>query len=223
MFLHEGFIHLLFNVLTLYWMGKFFLEYATQHSLVGLYIEGGILGGIVYLLGINFFPYFANNGIHYHLLGASASVMAVTVATAVFAPDRPIRLMFIGDVKLKWMAIAFVVMSLLQISAENAGGQMAHIGGAIAGYIFAKQYLAGHDLSDWITSIINKVVNFIHRIGNREPKMKATYNRTESDHDYNYRKKQENDKIDKILDKIKSSGYDSLSDDEKKQLFGNNK
>ncbi len=221
MFLHQGFIHLLFNILTLYWMGKIFLEYASQHALVGLYVLGGILGGLFYMLGINIFPLFANSGITFHLLGASASVMAVTVATAVFSPDRPIRLMLIGEVKLKWMALAFVVISLLQMSAENAGGQMAHVGGAVAGFIFAKRYMAGKDITEWINKIIHKTVNFFHQFGG-QPKMRATYNkRTESDHDYNYRKRQENDKIDKILDKIKSSGYDSLNDDEKKQLFGN--
>lgn len=222
MFLHLGFIHILFNILTLYWMGRLFLDYASQHALVGLYVIGGILGGVAYMLGINLFPLFANSGINYHLLGASGSVMAVTVATAVFAPEREIRLALVGNVKLKWLAIGFVAISLLQMSAENAGGQMAHIGGALGGFIFAKQFQKGNDITGWITKAINATVNFFHRFG-KGPKMKASYKRTESDHDYNYRKRQENEKIDKILDKIKSSGYDSLNDDEKRELFGNNK
>lgn len=223
MFLHEGFIHLLFNILTLYWMGNLFLQYATQHSLVGIYILGGLVGGLAYMLGINFFPLFANSGISaFHLLGASASVMAVTVATAVFAPERPIRMFMFGEVKLKWIAIAFIIISLLQMSAENAGGQMAHIGGAIAGFFFAQQYLKGKDITEWVSKLLNSAVNFFRKFDGK-PKMKATYKRTESDQDYNYRKKQENENIDRILDKIKSSGYESLSDDERKQLFGNNK
>lgn len=222
MFLHKDFIHILFNILTLYWMGKLFLCEATQHSLVGLYILGGILGGIFYMLGINLFPYFANQEHVSSLLGASGSVMAITVATAVFSPEKPVRLVLIGEVKLKWIAIAFVLISFMQMASINAGGQMAHVGGAFAGYIFAKLYMSGKDITAWIDKIINGTVNFFRKFG-KQPKMKASYKRTESDHDYNYRKKQENEEIDKILDKIKSSGYESLNDDEKRQLFGNKK
>ncbi len=222
MFLHENFIHIFFNILTLYWMGRFFLEYATQHTLVGLYILGGIAGGVTFMLGINLFPLFSQHNFLYTLIGASASTMAITVATAIFAPERPIRLALIGEVRLKWIAIALVLISLLGMGGANAGGQMAHIGGALAGYLFAKQHQKGVDITHWISQIIHKTVNLFNRIGSK-PKMKGTsYQRRESDHDYNYRKKQENEEINRILDKIKSSGYDSLNDDEKKRLFGNN-
>ena len=219
MFFHKSFIHILFNLLMLYWFGKLFLQYCSQHDLVGLYILGGIAGGATYIIAFNLLPKFAPVVGLSMLLGASASVMAITIATAVFAPNQTIRLVLIGDVKIKWIALVSVLISLMQINAENAGGELAHIGGAIAGYIFAIEYKKGKNITDWINNILHRAANLIHGAG-RKPKMKVSHTNMESDQEYNYRKKQENDEIDKILDKIKSSGYESLSDDEKGKLFG---
>lgn len=219
MFFHKSFIHILFNLLMLYWFGKLFLQYCSQHDLVGLYILGGIAGGATYIIAFNLLPKFAPVVGLSMLLGASASVMAITIATAVFAPNQTMRLALIGDVKIKWIALVSVLISLMQINAENAGGELAHIGGAIAGYIFAIEYKKGKNITDWINNILHRAANLIHGAG-RKPKMKVSHTNMESDQEYNYRKKQENDEIDKILDKIKSSGYESLSDDEKGKLFG---
>lgn len=219
MFFHKSFIHILFNLLMLYWFGKLFLQYCSQHDLVGLYILGGIAGGATYIIAFNLLPKFAPVVGLSMLLGASASVMAITIATAVFAPNQTMRLVLIGDVKIKWIALVSVLISLMQINAENAGGELAHIGGAIAGYIFAIEYKKGKNITDWINNILHRAANLIHGAG-RKPKMKVSHTNVESDQEYNYRKKQENDEIDKILDKIKSSGYESLSDDEKGKLFG---
>jgi membrane associated rhomboid family serine protease len=219
MFFHKSFIHILFNLLMLYWFGKLFLQYCSQHDLVGLYILGGIAGGATYIIAFNLLPKFAPVVGLSMLLGASASVMAITIATAVFAPNQTMRLVLIGDVKIKWIALVSVLISLMQSNAENAGGELAHIGGAIAGYIFAIEYKKGKNITDWINNILHRAANLIHGAG-RKPKMKVSHTNMESDQEYNYRKKQENDEIDKILDKIKSSGYESLSDDEKGKLFG---
>ena len=219
MFFHKSFIHILFNLLMLYWFGKLFLQYCSQHDLVGLYILGGIAGGATYIIAFNLLPKFAPVVGLSMLLGASASVMAITIATAVFAPNQTMRLALIGDVKIKWIALVSVLISLMQINAENAGGELAHIGGAIAGYIFAIEYKKGKNITDWINNILHRAANLIHGAG-RKPKMKVSHTNMESDQEYNYRTKQENDEIDKILDKIKSSGYESLSDDEKGKLFG---
>ena len=219
MFFHKSFIHILFNLLMLYWFGKLFLQYCSQHDLVGLYILGGIAGGATYIIAFNLLPKFAPVVGLSMLLGASASVMAITIATAVFAPNQTMRLVLIGDVKIKWIALVSVLISLMQINAENAGGELAHIGGAIAGYIFAIEYKKGKNITDWINNILHRAANLIHGAG-RKTKMKVSHTNMESDQEYNYRKKQENDEIDKILDKIKSSGYESLSDDEKGKLFG---
>jgi membrane associated rhomboid family serine protease len=219
MFFHKSFIHILFNLLMLYWFGKLFLQYCSQHDLVGLYILGGIAGGATYIIAFNLLPKFAPVIGLSLLLGASASVMAITIATAVFAPNQTMRLVLIGDVKIKWIALVSVLISLMQINAENAGGELAHIGGAVAGYIFAIEYKKGKNITDWINKILHRIANLIHGAG-RKPKMKVSYTTRENDQEYNYRKKQENDDIDKILDKIKSSGYESLNDDEKGKLFG---
>lgn len=219
MFFHKSFIHILFNLLMLYWFGKLFLQYCSQHDLVGLYILGGIAGGATYIIAFNLLPKFAPVIGLSLLLGASASVMAITIATAVFAPNQTMRLVLIGNVKIKWIALVSVLISLMQINAENAGGELAHIGGAVAGYIFAIEYKKGKNITDWINKILHRIANLIHGAG-RKPKMKVSYTTRENDQEYNYRKKQENDDIDKILDKIKSSGYESLNDDEKGKLFG---
>lgn len=222
MFLHLDFIHILFNVLMLYWFGNLFLQYYSQHDLVGVYVLGGILGGVTYMVAFNLIPKFTGMAGQSHLLGASASVMAIIVAAAVFDPNRQIKLFFVSQFRLKWLAIGAVLLSMLQMNAENAGGEIAHVGGAIAGFIFAQQYRRGKNVAEWINKIIHKAANLFKGAGIK-PKMKVSYDRRENDQDYNYRKKQENDEIDSILDKIKSSGYESLSDDEKRKLFGKNR
>jgi len=215
MFLHLNFIHLLFNILTFYWFGNLFMQYYSQKELVGLYITSGILGGVLYMLAYSIFPYFADK--YGDLTGASAAVMGIIVAVAVTAPERPIRLMFIGDVKLKWIAIVGIIISLLNVASENAGGNISHIGGALGGYLFVLASRKGKDITAWV----NRPINFLANLFNRSPKMKVTYNnnRPMTDQEYNYNKKQEAENIDKILDKIKKSGYESLSKEEKRQLF----
>ncbi|MCR5498005.1 MAG: rhomboid family intramembrane serine protease [Paludibacteraceae bacterium] len=218
MFLHVDFVHILFNVLMLYWFGKLFLQQCTQHDLVGVYILGGIAGGATYIVAYNLFPRFENQVMFAQLLGASAAVMAITIATAVLEPNQTVRLFLFGDVKIKWIALVSVVISILQIKAENAGGELSHVGGAVAGYVFASKYKKGVNITSWINNIIHRTVNLLKGAG-RTPKMKVNYTK-ESDQEYNYRKKQEDEEINRILDKIKSSGYESLNDDEKGKLFG---
>ncbi|MFA6780517.1 MAG: rhomboid family intramembrane serine protease [Paludibacteraceae bacterium] len=213
MFLHLNFIHLLFNILMLYWFGNFFLQYYSQKDLVGIYIIGGILGGALYMAAYSIFPYF--DGRYGELTGASAAVMAIIVAIAATAPERPIRLLFFGEVRLKWLAIASIVVSLLNVASENAGGNISHIGGALGGYLFVIGTRKGWDTTSWV----NRVIDFFVNIFRRRAKMKVTYNRPKSDQEYNYNKKQEAENIDRILDKIKKSGYESLSKEEKRQLF----
>jgi len=191
------------------------MQYYSQKELVGLYITSGILGGVLYMLAYSIFPYFADK--YGDLTGASAAVMGIIVAVAVTAPDRLIRLMFIGDVKLKWIAIVGIIISLLNVASENAGGNISHIGGALGGYLFVLASRKGKDITAWV----NRPINFLANLFNRSPKMKVTYNnnRPMTDQEYNYNKKQEAENIDKILDKIKKSGYESLSKEEKRQLF----
>lgn len=219
MFMHTSFIHILFNVLMLYWFGQLFMTFFNQRDLVGVYVIGGLAGGLFYLLAFNLVPYYIQHGSSY-LLGASASVMAIVVATAVMSPDYQVRIPLIGMIKIEWIAVASVLISLLGITSTNAGGELAHLGGALIGYIFAKEYKKGTNIVGWI----NKLIDWLVDLPKKKSKMKVSYEnqsvQRETDAEYNARKKQHNDEIDRILDKIKQSGYDSLSDNERRQLFG---
>lgn len=223
MFLHTSIIHLIFNVLALYWFGKFFLNYYSQKQLTSLYIIGGIFGALVYMLGYNVFPYFIPMSGSSYLLGASASVMAILFAPVVTDPNREIRLALIGNIKLKYLGLAFLLIDLLGIGATNPGGSMAHIGGAIAGCIFA---LMLNKKSVDICSPINTIIGWFSRIsfrGMHKPKMTARPGGKATDAEWNQynneTRKNNNDRIDEILDKIKKSGYAALSEEEKKELF----
>ncbi len=229
MFLHVDFVHILFNVLTLYWFGQIFLMFYSQRDLVGVYLIGGLSGAAFYALIFNVFPYFNGFVEWSQLLGASASVMAIVLAAATYSPDYRLRLFLVGSVKLSWLAIAYVLISILSLADSNGGGECAHIGGALAGFVFAVLYKKGTNITAWIGKIIDWIVDLFKKITTRQPKMKVSYEnknykepdpKRETDMEYNIRKKQESDNIDRILDKVKQSGYDSLSEDERRTLFG---
>lgn len=210
MFLHEGLMHILFNMLWLYWIGKIFVEYAGSKRLVAVYLLGGLSGGILYMLTALIFPlYFSNS----FLLGASAGVMAVVIATAVLLPEYVIHLLFFGGVRLKYLAlVSFILTTILDFS-QNTGGKIAHIGGAFFGMIFMLQYKNGRDLT-------KPLVNFLDWISSpRRPKIKISYSRKKSDADYNTNERAKQAKVDAILDKISKSGYEALTKEEKDFLF----
>lgn len=215
MFLHKDFLHILFNMLWLFWFAKIFLEYLDARKLLATYILGGISGAILYIAAFNAFPVFAPMITKSVALGASASVLAVVVSISFFVPNLTLNLLFIGPVKLKWIAIASVLIDLLSISSSNPGGHIAHLGGALWGYLFIVSYKKGTDLSKWLTVIIDSV----YRIFKRKPKMKVSYKKNVSDMDYNYNKAKEQDRINQILDKISKSGYTNLTSEEKEILF----
>ena len=150
MFMHAGILHILFNMLWLYWFGRLFLTFFSAKHLRGLYLLGGIAGAALYMVAYNLFPYFEDAVYSSYLLGASASVLAIVVATAVREPNYPVQFMFIGTVRLKYVALFLVVLDLLFITADNAGGQLAPLGGALAGLWFASGLMKGHDVANWI-------------------------------------------------------------------------
>ncbi|MCQ2350409.1 MAG: rhomboid family intramembrane serine protease [Paludibacteraceae bacterium] len=223
MFLHVSFLHLIFNILVLYWFGKLFLEYYTQKQLTSLYIIGGLFGGALYMAGYNLLPYFQDKIENTYLLGASASVMAVIFASVITEPDKKIHLTFIGDIKLKYLGLIFLVIDLMGVGATNAGGSMAHLGGAMAGCLFALLITKkGID----ICTPINAIIGFFANLGSgneRSFKFRKRPKGSASDAEWSAyeaeTKKHNNARIDEILDKIKKSGYDSLTPEEKKELF----
>ena len=225
MFLHTDVMHIFFNMISLYWFGRIALERLSQKQLVGLYILGGLAGAAMYVLSYNLFPYFSVAVHNSYLLGASGSVVAICVAAATLQPNYPIRLMFIGEVKLIWVAIGMVAISVFGITGNNAGGEFAHIGGAIWGYFYAKAWMKGKDYSQLVTSVINWFTNTFKRTPKIKVKQggKQTASRVKTDAEYNKEKRANEAAIDAILDKIKQRGYESLTADEKRELFDRSK
>lgn len=220
MFMHAGVLHLLFNMLWLYWFGQLFLYQFSAKHFRGLYLLGGIMGGIFYMAAYNLFPYFESSLPISYLLGASASVLAIVVATAVRLPEHRVQFMFIGAVRLKYVALFVVVSDLLFVTSGNAGGHIAHLGGALGGWLFASGLHKGVDITAWINYAWDGVTSlFSLKRAPKKPKMKVHYGEKSADYDYNARKKEQSAEVDRILDKLKKSGYASLSADEKKRLF----
>jgi membrane associated rhomboid family serine protease len=208
MFMHAGVFHILFNMLWLYWMGQIFEEYLGNKRTIGLYIFGGLAGGLLFVACYNLLPAFTNTNaaLNTSVVGASASVMAIVVATATLLPNYTISLILIGPVKLKWLVLFYVVIDFLGIAGGNAGGEIAHLGGALLGFVYIKQLQKG---SDWIGGI--------SRLFGAKPKMKVASTGGSSPRKAAGTPRQED--IDRILDKISMTGYDSLTKQEKETLF----
>lgn len=220
MFLHAGVLHLLFNMLWLYWFGRLFLSLFSARHFRGLYILGGICGGLFYILAFNVFPYFGQYLYDSVLVGASASVLAVVVTTAFRIPEYQVNLMFIGAVRLKYVALFVVLTDLLFVTSGNGGGHIAHLGGALAGWWFASSLAKGRDVTKWINQCLDWFsggFKFVKPTG--KPKMKVHKGGRAQDYDYNAQKRKQTEEIDRILDKLKKSGYGSLTTEEKKRLF----
>lgn len=221
MFMHSDLMHILFNMLWLFWFGQLFLYFFSAKHLRGLYILGGICGGILYMISFNVFPYFRPIIGISSMVGASASVLAIVLATAYREPNYQVRLLLFGSVRLKYLALIVVLTDLLFLTSSNAGGHIAHIGGALAGLWFAASLKKGVDVTSWINKTLDAIQSiFSYKPKKRKPKMKVHYaNDRQKDYDYNARKKVKTEEIDHILDKLKKSGYESLSTEEKKSLF----
>ncbi|MDD2436503.1 MAG: rhomboid family intramembrane serine protease [Massilibacteroides sp.] len=215
MFTHFDFLHILFNMLWLYWFGHIFLQHFNERQLGGLYILGGLAGAFLYILLYNTLPYFRSVAPFSALIGASASVMAIVFAISFYRKDIEIQLFLIGRIKLIYLAIGTLIIDFLAIASDNAGGHIAHIGGALLGIFYATQMNRGKDF----TKPINKTIDWFVNLRKPKPKMRVSYKRNETDYEYNERKNKQNAEIDRILEKLKHAGYNSLSSDEKKKLF----
>ncbi|MGA1978058.1 MAG: rhomboid family intramembrane serine protease [Bacteroidales bacterium] len=215
MFTHKDILHILFNMLWLYWFGVIFLEYLDQRKLVSVYLLGGISGAIVYVLAFNVFPAFKSVVNESVAIGASASVMAVVIAIAAYVPNHPVQIIFLGGVKIKYLALVIFVLTSVMDFSVNSGGKLAHIGGALFGYLYTLNLKRDHDIGRGINRIIDSVVTLLKP----GKKMKVTYKKPVTDYEYNKAKSEHQAAINKILDKISKGGYDSLSKEEKDILF----
>lgn len=227
MFVHVGIWHFAFNMLWFYWFSQIFSGFYNARQQVALYFIGGISGALIYLLFYNIFPYFIKDIDSSLLIGASASVVAIVVATAVTTPNYTVRLMFIGAVKLKYIAIASIFLDIYSIQSTNAGGHIAHLGGALAGYFFVVGIRGGRDLTLGMQAVLGWFVNLFSgqshkpnmKVKYRRPKTTDSNGRPLSDQEFRNRRVANSIEVDRILDKIKKGGYDSLSKDEKRTLF----
>ena len=223
MFLHVDFFHILFNMLWLYWFGKIFLEFLRQRQLLLVYFIGGLSGGLLYVLFFNIFPVFEKSLDQSVALGASASVMAIVAAISLYVPGYSVYMFLFGRVRIIYIAIALFVMDFFMIRSDNAGGHIAHIGGAIFGLSYILILRRGMNFSE-ITGDWRRFS--LGRLFKRKKKPSFTVyeggqgnGRPLSDDEYNARKAERQKQVDIILEKVKKSGYPSLTSEEKELLF----
>lgn len=210
--LHEDPFHILFNLLVMYWFGQIIGDLIGSKRITSLYVMGGVLGGILYVLAYNTIPYFSNQVSNTVLLGASAGVYAIVTAAATLVPDYTMNLLFFGPVRIKYIAMFYLIFSVAQTTSTNAGGNIAHLGGALLGFIFIRQLKKGSDIG----KPVNATFGFLENIFKREKSMKVTFKNPVKTKPSG---SPSQDEIDSILDKISQSGYESLTKDEKQKLF----
>ncbi len=223
MFLHESFLHILFNMIMLYFGGTLFLQYLSGKKLLSTYILGGITGAFFYIMAFNIFPVFSEVRNCSIALGASASVIAVMVAIAFYIPDFRVNLFMVFRIKLKYIALALIIIDIFSISKENPGGHIAHLGGALWGFIYIMSLKKNNDLY----AVFNPIRKFFKNLFMPKPRLRVEYKKERplTDDEYNSIRAEKQKKMDIILDKISKSGYDNLSREEKEFLFssGNKK
>ncbi|MBD0404901.1 rhomboid family intramembrane serine protease [Flammeovirga sp. EKP202] len=221
-FMHSmsDFFHILFNMLIMYWFGIIFTEFLGDKKLVALYFLGGIAGGLAYLLMYNVVPYYRGHmEMVSGLIGASACVYAIVVGAATIAPDYRINLLFVGPVKIKYLAAVYIFLSLIQSAGSNAGGEIAHLGGALMGFSYVSLLKRGTDLGKPLYAMTNFFTNLtksdrklkvVHRSKGKAAKKTQTTKTTNQP---------TQDSVDEILDKISERGYEGLTQEEKEILF----
>ncbi|GEC77198.1 rhomboid family protein [Flavobacterium aquatile] len=214
-FLHSGFWHLFFNMVMLNFSGRLFLTFFTQKQFLGLYILSAIFAGLAFAIA------YLLMGISAPIVGASAAVLSILVATTAYQPLMQIRLLLIGNVKLWHLTAVILILDIMQILIENTGGHISHIAGAIFGVIYIKVLQSGTDLSNIVTNIINFFVN-LFQPSKSNPFKKVHVNPKKTTVNAQSKivvKDKTQQQIDEILDKISQSGYDSLTAQEKEFLF----
>ncbi len=215
LFVHSGLMHILFNMMTLYFTYQLFNQRFDDKRFLNVYFVSGFAGALMFLLSVNLFPLFSENAHSYSAVGASAAVMGVLIAICTYRPQDEVMLFGVFKLKLQWMALIFVLLDLISIRSGNEGGHLAHLGGALFGFFWALNMKKGTD----IAAFFNKAQAIFSWKPKRKSTIKVVHKRAKKDEDYNLDKRQKQKRIDDILDKISRSGYDSLSKEEKALLF----
>ncbi len=219
-FFHGGIWHLFWNMIILYFSSRIFLNLFGGRKLINVYFLGVILGGLIFLLSYNVFPVFA--GARTALIGASAGVTAVLIFICTYIPNQEVRLFFF-NIKLWYLGVFVVLLDLIQLPGGNAGGHLAHLGGAFLGYLYARQLTKGNDIGAWFSNMLDGIADLFSSKKSAKAPMKTVYrkkkDRKAKKEAVDYDKESKQRKIDTILDKISKSGYESLSKEEKDYLF----
>ncbi len=229
-FAHEGFFHILFNMLFLYWFGRVIEEYIGGRRVIALYVLGGIAGGLVFLTMYNVTPYLQAGLSGATLIGASGGIFAIIVGLATLLPDYTVFLLFLGAVRIKYIAAFYIVLSVAELVGANPGGNLAHLAGALVGFGFIKSLKNGVDWGEPLYSFLD-FTNALFAPRSGRPKMPRRERTPEPTIASSNTKKSKSepandidlapdqDEIDSILDKISKSGYESLSREEKQKLY----
>lgn len=219
-FLHYELFHLFWNMVIFYTFGRIFQEYNGNSRVLSLYCYGALTGALLALLGYKIIPVLSQSAGFSILLGASGGIMAIVVATATLLPNNLIGVIFIGEVRLKFIALFVVLIDLISIPTGNAGGHIAHLGGALFGYVFIQLLKNGTDLSRGFNKVFYGITGIFKSRAQSNPKIKVVHrNIRKHDEEYNLNQKRTQEQVDLILDKISKSGYESLSKAEKEILF----
>ncbi|WP_299061113.1 rhomboid family intramembrane serine protease [uncultured Polaribacter sp.] len=207
-FLHAGFLHILFNLITLYFIGNLFIDYFTQKQLLTFYVLGTLFGGVFFMLSHNYFPLFEGNNLP--LVGASAGISAIFIGITTYIPNYQLKVRFIGFVKLWHFAAIWISLDLLGLSGGNAGGHFAHLGGSLFGFLY-------------VNKASNKEIKIWDKISSlftiQKKPLKTVYKSAKKTVKTNQKSSLNQQQIDAILDKISKSGYDTLTKAEKDFLF----
>jgi len=215
LFIHSGLFHLFFNMLTLYFTGQLFIRYFNRIQLLNLYFTAGLAGAVFFIVSVNLFPLFIHSATHYTATGASAAILGVLIGVATYRPNDSVFLFGAFRLELRWLALILVLLDIVQIPQGNAGGHLAHLGGAFWGFLWARNLSKGRDIS----SFLSPVWDWMEQ-RNRSPlkvKYRAATKPKQTEAANSPQNKQA--EIDALLDKISRSGYDSLSQREKERLF----
>jgi len=243
MFLHEGLFHIAFNMIFLYAFGIVLANYLGKHRIIPIYVIGGLMGFVLYFLSANLLPSSFSSYIGSPMLGASAGVMAIVMAAATVVPTHVFHLILIGPVQIRYIALFFVLLDLLAIqNGSNTGGHLAHLGGVFWGYFFVTQLSKGNDYGKWFNRNFDNIKNAFYGLKDSQPKKepkqkkkKKEKKKKEPKMAFNKKQQPKSEKgdtggsrqtdssdqarVDAILDKIKESGYQNLSKEEKDFLF----
>lgn len=212
MFIHVDFMHILFNMIILFWTGKLFIEYLGNDKFWATFILGGFSGGFLYLLSYLLFPVLNGVANNSHLIGASAGAIAILVGISTLLPDYTVHLLLFGPVRLKYIAAVSILLFFISIPLGNTGGHIAHIGGALFGFLMVRQLRQGRDLTAWM-------VRFFRFRGIKKSPLKVVRRPAVESYMSQGQGAASQEAIDQILDKINRSGFDSLTQKERDVLY----